>query len=107
MKNVKPIQSSEYDKEVKTVKGIVVIKIWAPWCGPCKFLAPTMEEVAKENQDVKFVEINADEADKAFLSGLGIRAVPTILYIKDGEVKTTQFGNQNKPTILKAIEALK
>ncbi|MBN2142628.1 thioredoxin [Candidatus Woesearchaeota archaeon] len=70
--------------EAKTKKGSVIIDFYADWCGPCKMMSPIFEKVAGETKDVSFfkldVDSNPESADKA-----GVRSIPTLLFLKDGE----------------------
>jgi thioredoxin 1 len=68
-----------------------LIKFWAPWCGPCKALAKTVEEAAAENPDIAFYQVNLDE-EPALGQRFGIRGLPTMLGFRDGQVEFTQIG---------------
>lgn len=107
MQNVKNIKPSEFETEVLLESKPVVVKFWAPWCGPCKVVGPILDELATEYcKDVKFVSINADDGDKEVLIKYGIRGIPTILFFKEGSVESILTGNQTKSEIEKKIKSL-
>lgn len=84
----------------------VVVDFWAEWCGPCKALAPVLEEISIEmGANTKIVKVNVDN-NPQLASQYGIRGIPTLIFFKNGEVKKTLVGNQPKGEILKSIQEL-
>lgn len=82
----------------------VLVKFWAPWCGPCKALAPTVEEIASElNGQVRVVAVNVDE-NPDLASDYAVQGVPTLLLIKDGNIAERLVGNQPKAKIEAALK---
>jgi thioredoxin 1 len=84
----------------------VVIDFWAAWCGPCKMIAPSIEELAKEYEG-KVIVCKCDvDANDELTTQYGIRNIPTVLFIKNGEIKDKQVGAIDKSTLEKKLKAL-
>lgn len=73
-----------------TASGTVIVDVWAPWCGPCKMIAPMLESLADELPDVAIVKLNADTTN--LMGELGIRSVPTLLKYRDGVIVDRKIG---------------
>lgn len=86
----------------------VAVDFWAEWCGPCKALGPTLEEVAGDLKGTaRVAKVNIDEAGNQDLATqYGISSIPTILYFKDGELKDRSVGLLNKEGISERLAAL-
>ena len=88
-----------------TIQGndLVLVDIWAPWCGPCLALAPVLEEVAKENPNIVVAKLNQDE-NPGTAQNYGVMGLPTMLLFKNGELVDRIVGNQPKPAIINKLE---
>src|SRR3712207_6906079 len=81
------VTDQTFETEVINAETPTLVDFWAPWCGPCRMVAPIVEELAGEYEGrVKFVKLNTDE-NPAVSSRYGIRSIPTLLVFKGGEVK--------------------
>lgn len=90
------LDGSNFDSTISDASAPVVVDFWAPWCGPCKAIAPILEELAEEMGDaVKICKVNVDN-NSEIAGKFEIRAIPTILIFKDGEVADTVVGLSSK-----------
>ena len=98
------VSDSAFETEVLKADQPVIVDFWAEWCGPCKMIAPALEEIANEMDGrVKVVKINIDE-NPSVPSRYGIRGIPTLMIFKNGEVAGTQVGANPKGKIVDWIE---
>ena len=80
---VKMINQNEFDAEVMQAKGLVVVDMYADWCGPCKMMAPVMDSLSEDYDDVKFVKVNVDN-NPDLAAKFGVQSIPNFVFIKDG-----------------------
>lgn len=96
------LSSSNYTKE--TAEGLVLVDFWAAWCGPCRRMAPILEEIAKEYENsVKIGKVNVDNYKK-FSIDLGVQVLPTIIVYKEGKEMTRIKGLVTKSDLIKVIQ---
>ena len=106
MKPTIEINEANFEAEVLKSSQPVLVDFWAEWCGPCKMLAPVLEEIATEqNNGVKVAKINVDD-HPALAARFGIRSIPTLLYFADGELRNQTVGVVSKKTILSNLQGL-
>ena len=87
-------------------EGVCLVDFYADWCGPCKMLAPFVEEVAEEFEGrVKVCKVNVDDVESLAYK-YNVRSIPTLLYFKDGKLKDTNVGFQGKNEIVSNLEKL-
>ncbi len=97
------LNGTTYDDTVKS--GVVLVDFWAPWCGPCKMMGPILEKVvAAVGAKAVIAKVNVDEAPE-LAAKYGIRSIPTLIILKDGEVVQQYVGIQQEAALVSAIEA--
>ncbi len=95
---VKEIKQDEFDKLVIDSKENVLVDCFATWCGPCKMIAPIIEEISEENKDFKYYKLDVDDAEEISMK-YGIMSIPTLLIFKNGELVNKSVGLISKTQI--------
>ncbi|SLM30748.1 Thioredoxin-1 [Desulfamplus magnetovallimortis] len=104
--NIIEIEDDAFEQEVLKSTIPVLVDFWAPWCGPCRAIAPTIEELQKTyDGKMKFVKVNVDE-NPISPSKYGIQAIPTLIFFKDGEVSEQITGMVAKAKLEDTINTL-
>lgn len=95
-----------FESLIKDSKTPILVDFWAEWCGPCKALGPVLDEIANEmGEKAKIIKVDVEKAG-ALANKYGIKGIPTMIFFKDGEVKSTLVGNQPKAEIIKNLNSL-
>jgi len=106
MKATIEINEANFESEVLQSSQPVLVDFWAAWCGPCKMIAPVLEEIASEQVGrVKVAKVDVD-ANPALAARFGIQSIPTLLYFTAGEVRDKSIGAVSKRIILGKLETL-
>ena len=102
--NIKHVSDSNFEGEVLKSPTPVLVDFWAPWCGPCKTIAPVLDELADDYAGrLKVVKINVDENPET-PGRYGVRGIPNLLIIKEGQVKDQIVGAVPKGHLVKAVD---
>ena len=103
--NVTVVDATNFKQEVLESTTPVLVDVWAAWCGPCRMIAPILEQLAEENiNKIKVTKLNSDE-NMALAMELGIMSLPTLILFKNGTEATRLIGLMSKPMILSRIES--
>jgi thioredoxin 1 len=103
--NVSPVGALDFESEVLKADKLVIVDFWAEWCGPCKMIAPLLDEVAKELPDkVKIVKVNVDQ-EQQLAQQYGIYNIPTLLFFKGGTVREQVVGTAAKKILVEKINS--
>ncbi len=98
------ITDDSFDAEVVNASGLVLVDFWAEWCGPCKMIAPLLDDIANEYEgQVKVCKLNIDQ-NAGTPPKFGIRGIPTLLLFKDGNIADTKVGALSKTQLKEFID---
>ncbi|MEE2721314.1 MAG: thioredoxin TrxA [Pseudomonadota bacterium] len=101
----KPVSDDSFESDVLGAEGPVLVDFWAEWCGPCKQIGPSLEEISEEMGDaITVAKVNIDE-NPMTPSKYGVRGIPTLMLFKDGEVASTKVGALPKGKLVEWIQS--
>jgi len=107
MNSIPEINEQSFETEVLKANVPVVVDFWAPWCGPCKMLAPVLEEISTETAGrAKVVKVNIQDYPE-LARQYHVEAIPTLLFFVEGEVRERTLGMVSKKKILTTLDSLK
>lgn len=90
------INTQEFESKVKEAKGLILVDFFATWCGPCKMLAPTLEELSQEGYEIYSIDVDQEEA---LAASYNVMSIPTLVFFKDGQKVDQMVGLAPKSTI--------
>ena len=98
------LNNANFEDTIK--EGVSLVDFWAPWCGPCRMLAPVIDELAEDfDGKAKICKVNSDEEQDLAVK-FGVRSIPTIVFVKDGEVVDQMVGAASKQAFADKINSL-
>lgn len=103
---VKQLTNEEFEKNVKSSDKLVFVDFYADWCGPCRMMAPIVEEISEEVEGVDFYKVNCDD-EQELASKYEVMTIPTLLILKKGEQIKEFIGVTDKEEIIEELNSLK
>ena len=98
------VSDNEFQEKVLDSSTPVIVDFWAPWCGPCRMVAPVLDELAKEyNEKVIIAKVNTDE-NPQWAMRYGVQGIPTMLFVRNGEIVDRIVGAHPKPSIQQRLD---
>ena len=97
------VNSENFEEEVLNSKNTVLVDFYADWCGPCKIISPVIDQIAEENQDIKVVKVNVDNAQDLAMK-YQVMSIPTLVVIKEGKEINRSVGLRDKAEIVNMIK---
>lgn len=98
------VTKENFDEEVRNYKGVVLLDLWAGWCGPCMMLSPAVSEIAEEyDEKVKVGKINVDEQPE-LAAAFRCESIPLLVVVKDGAIHNMSVGYREKSDIIKMLD---
>ena len=101
--HISDVSDANFQAEVLEAPEPVLVDFWAPWCGPCRVVAPVLEEIASERDDVRIVKLNVDDNQQT-AAKYGVMSIPTMILFKHGQPAETIVGALPKPRLVKQLE---
>jgi thioredoxin 1 len=105
MSPVQTITQEQFTHEIEQQQGSVLVDFYAPWCGPCKMIAPVVEQIAKEFEQLTVVKIDSDHAQDLMVK-YGIRGIPTLLLLRNGDVVDRKVGAASVTQLREFVSAV-